>query len=65
MYEGVNHSPHWSERAPMQPGESSAAEVMVCSKSPAYLRRDRKVKRQEVRGGALLGVSFIIADIEL
>ena len=49
----------------MHLGELSAAEVMVCSKSPAYLRRDRKVERREVRGGALLGVSFIIADIEL
>lgn len=49
----------------MHHGELSAAEVMVCSKSPAYLRGDHKMKSWEVRGGALLRVSFIIADIEL
>lgn len=53
------------ECAPMQPGDLLAAEVAVRSKSPAYQRRDGKVKRREVRRGALLGVSFIIADVEL
>lgn len=49
----------------MHPGELSAAKIMAHSKSPAYPRRDCKVKSWEVRGGTLLGVSYISIGIEL